>query len=183
MAGGERFADQVPQHTAAMRRAAAALVGWDNAEDAAQEAIVRAWQVWATLRAEDNPRPWLLKITVNICLEWRRGRFGKQQALSQPLLDDDAGELATIAFDPGTSDHTGSLDLRNAVNALRPEQRIVVALRYYGGLDATEIGEALGVPATTVRTRLRRGLHALRVRLETTERGVVVHSGEVVRDA
>ena len=90
---------------------------------------MRTWQAWASLRAEAKLRPWLLKITVNICLEWRRGRYGKHQALSHPLTDDDAVELATIPFDPGTSDHTGSLDLRAAVNALRPDQRMVVALR------------------------------------------------------
>jgi len=51
------------------------------------------------------------------------------------------------------------------VLALPEHLRVVVALRYYAGLDATEIGAALGIPAGTVRSRLHRALEQLRDRL------------------
>lgn len=70
--------------------------------------------------------------------------------------------LATLETDPGTSDYTGALDLRAALNQLGYDMRVVVVLRYYASMDASEVGEVLGIPAATVRTRLRRALMALR---------------------
>jgi RNA polymerase sigma-70 factor (ECF subfamily) len=160
-----RFAQLVPLHAAAMLRIAATLVGMADAEDATQEAVVRAWQAWAMLRDESALRGWLLTITVNVCRQWRRGGFGRRLRLMEPLPEDDSRLFARIEGDPGASDHTGALDLRAAVSALPDDLRLVVALRYYGGMDATEAGAALGIPPSTVRTRLRRALLTLRERI------------------
>lgn len=150
-----------------MRRAASSLVGPDDAEDAAQEAILRAWQTWDTLRDEVAARAWLTRITVNVCLQWRRGWLGKRIARTEPL-DDGAGEIyvAPLGMDPGASDHTGALDIRAALNRLDADQRLVIVLRFYTDLDSTEAGAALGIPAATFRTRLRRALMALRAEME-----------------
>jgi RNA polymerase sigma-70 factor (ECF subfamily) len=161
----ERFTTLAPQHTATMLRVAAALVGWADAEDAAQEALTRAWQAWSTLHDDGAVRPWLLRITVNVCYQWQRGGFGRRLRVTEPLPEDDGEALALLDADLGASDHTGSLDLRAAINTLDPELRTIVALRYYGGMDATEIGLALGAPSATIRTRLRRALALLRDQL------------------
>lgn len=161
----ESFASIVPQYAAAMLRLAAVYLGPADAEDAVQEAALRAWQAWPTLRNHDAVRPWLLQITVNVCRGWRRGLKAQQQAQAQPLPDDDAHLVALLDLDPGTSDHTGALDLRAALNALPDELRGVVLLRFYGGLDATEVGSALGIPSGTVRSRLHRALSLMRERL------------------
>ena len=160
----ERYAAAVQPYLSAVLRVAAAIVGTADAEDAAQEALLRGWQAWQTLRHEVALRAWLLRITVNLCLDWQRGRFGTQHRLVAPLDDGMAGErqLATIESDPGDSFHAAKLDLRQALSRLDEGFRLVVALRYYAGMDATEIGEALGVPAATIRTRLRRALLLLR---------------------
>ncbi|HEV2404693.1 MAG TPA: sigma-70 family RNA polymerase sigma factor, partial [Ktedonobacterales bacterium] len=84
---------------------------------------------------------------------------------TQSLLDEDALPLGLLGDDPGTSDSTGALDLRHAINRLDADQRLVVVLRYYAQMDATEIGAVLNVPPATVRTRLRRALARLRERL------------------
>lgn len=162
----ESFARLVPEHAAAMLRLAAAYLGPADAEDAVQEAAMRAWQAWPTLRNRAAVRPWLLQITVNVCRGWHRGLKGQQQARALPLPDDDGAHLfAALDLDPGTSDHTGTLDLRAAVNRLPDDLRGVVLLRFYGGLDATEIGTALGIPAGTVRSRLHRALSLVRDQL------------------
>ncbi len=164
------FAAIVPLHAAAMMRLAAAFIGPAEAEDAVQEASMRAWQSWSTLRNLDAARPWLLQITLNVCRQWRRGLKGQQQAWLQPLPEELDGEqvhpLAVLDADPGTSNHTRALDLRAAINALPNDLRIVVVLRYYAGLDATEIGEVLSIPPGTVRSRLHRALFQMRERLE-----------------
>lgn len=163
LAEKSRFATLVPQHVSAMKRAAISLVGPADAEDAAQEAILRAWQMWDSLNDEAAVRAWLLRITVNICLQWRRGWLGKRLARTQPL-DEADGDLyvAPLSDDPGASDHTGALDIRAALNRLDAEQRLVLVLRFYLDMDSHEAGAALGIPAATFRTRLRRALLALR---------------------
>jgi RNA polymerase sigma-70 factor (ECF subfamily) len=150
-----------------MLHVAAALVGTADAEDAAQEAVLRAWQAWEALREPGALRSWLLRITTHVCQDWQRGRFGTRRARTLPLLDADGGPpLALLGADPGASDHTGALDLRQAINRLDADLRVVLVLRYYAEMDASEIGAALGMPPATVRTRLRRALQVLRERLE-----------------
>ena len=128
---------------------------------------MHAWQAWSTLRDLNAVRPWLLQITVNVCRHWQRGLKGQQQAHMQSLPEDEDSShvLAVLDTDPGTSDHTGALDLRAAINALPSDLRTVVVLRFYAGLDATEIGEALSIPPGTVRSRLHRALAQLHDRL------------------
>lgn len=160
----ERFAAQVRPAMPAMVRVAAALVGLPDAEDAAQEALVRAWQSWLADATRPVTRAWLLRITINVGLNWQKGHFGTQQRRTDSL---DAAPAQTLAIPnaPGDEQHTAALDLRAAIGHLPEDLRLIVILRYYGWLDASEIAEAHGMPAATVRTRLRRALAQLRDRL------------------
>ncbi|MGZ3666806.1 MAG: RNA polymerase sigma factor, partial [Ktedonobacterales bacterium] len=88
MTDGERFAEAVAPLLPHMLRAAVALLGPVDGEDATQEAITRAWQARAALRDHDALRPWLLRITVNVCRQWHRGRFGTHRRLTEPLPDE-----------------------------------------------------------------------------------------------
>lgn len=165
----ERFAALVSPHAEAMARVAAALVGTANAEDAAQEALLRAWRGWSNLRDPAATRAWLLRITVNVCRSWQVGHFGSVQRATAPLepeIDDASGANAD---DPGTSNHAATLDLYHALANLDPDLRQIVALRYFAGMDATEIGALLEVPPPTIRTRLRRALTLLRSTLDAPD--------------
>jgi RNA polymerase sigma-70 factor, ECF subfamily len=168
----DQFVALIPLHMGAMLRLAGALVGIVDAEDAAQEAVLRGWQAWPALRDRASARTWLLSITVNLCKDWHRGRYGTRQRLDEPLRDDrdyaayDAGgAVALIGADPGASDAAAALDLRQAINTLDVDARVLIALRHYAGMDSSEIGALLGMPPATVRTRLRRALATLRERL------------------
>ena len=154
-------------HAATLTRIAAALVGLNDAEDAAQEAVVRAWRAWPALRERTAARSWLISITINVCRDWLRGRFGQRRRLTESLTgaNDEPRPIAQLDADPGASDHAAALDLRHAISTLDEELRTIVALRYYAGMDSTTIGAALGIPAATVRTKLRRALGLLRERL------------------
>jgi RNA polymerase sigma factor (sigma-70 family) len=158
----DQFVAQVQPHIAAAVRVASALVGMADAEDAAQEAFVRAWKAWPDLRDAGAVRPWLLRIVVNVCQSWLRGSFGSRRrtvslADDLPLLDEALGTIA----------HAEVLDLAAAIVTLDESLRIVVQLRYFAGLDATEIGAVLHLPSATVRTRLRRALTLLRHTLQS----------------
>ena len=157
------FAALAALHCGEMVRVAAALVGPTDAEDAVQEALTRAWTMQHTLRDRSALRPWLLHITVNICRNLWGGRYGTHRRQRADLDDVHPAMFATI--DPGTAAETGALDLRQAIKSLETESRMIVVLRYYAGLDASEIGAAMHLPPATVRTRLRRALTRLRQEL------------------
>ena len=161
----ERFATLVSPHAEAMARVASALVGTADAEDAAQEALLRAWRAWPTLRDPAAARTWLLRITVNVCRSWQAGHFGTRLRSTEPLETEADDILGAHADDPGTSNHAATLDLYDALSGLDPDLRQTVALRYFAGMDATEIGTLLEVPPPTVRTRLRCALTLLRASL------------------
>ena len=157
---------QLEAHKRVMICVAAALVGPADAEDAAQEASLRAWRSWDALRDAEAIRSWLLRITVNVCHDWLRGRFGTRVRRTESL--DAAGvDIARLDLDPGRTHHAAALDLRGAINCLEEPLRVAVVLRYYADLDSAEIGAALSVPAATVRTRLRRALELLQDALAT----------------
>ena len=59
--------------------------------------------------------------------------------------------------------------MREALLELPTELKVVVTLRYFGGMDSSEIGHALGLPAATIRSRLRRALTLLRDHLGAPE--------------
>jgi RNA polymerase sigma-70 factor (ECF subfamily) len=162
------FCALIDLHAATLTRVAAALVGLSDAEDAAQEAVVRAWRAWPELRDRSAARAWLISITANVCRDWLRGRFGARRRLTESLTGagDTPRPIAQVDADPGASDYAAALDLRHAITTLDDDLRIIVALRYYAGMDSTTIGAALGMPAATIRTRLRRALSQLRERLE-----------------
>src|SRR5215831_5354901 len=103
----ERFAPLVLPHTPAMARVAAALIGLADAEDAAQEALMRAWNGWAALREVGAVRSWLLRITVNVCNNWRAGHFGTLHSRTQPLgpEGDEATAWSPVGVGPGTTEH------------------------------------------------------------------------------
>lgn len=160
----EQYIALVQPHLGAVLHLATALLGPADAEDAAQEAILRGMQAWPTLRDERALKSWLLRIVYHVCIDLKRGRFGTHQARTQPLpeADDEALSVAVSGGDLGGSDHAAALDLRVAIHALDAGLRSVVVLRYYVGMDATAIGAVLGLPPATVRTRLRRALTLLR---------------------
>lgn len=165
----ERFSSLVAPHIATLARVAAALVGMADAEDAAQETLLRAWQHWPSLRETGAVRAWLLRIAVNVCHNWQAGHFGTTRRLNKPL--DRALHDAAPDEYGGESHDADALDVRQAVSTLPEDLRRVVALRFFAGMNSTEIGELLEIPAATVRTRLRHALELLREGLAHDDSG------------
>lgn len=163
--GDVDFASLVTPHLMAMLRVARVMVGADDAEDVAQEAVTIAWRRRADLRDTAAMRAWLLRITVNTCHNWRRARNNPAERYTLSLTEEPLLPQGLYASDPGASDHAIRLDLRQAIAGLEAESQQLIALRYFAGLDSTEIGALLGIPAATARTRLRRALILLRERL------------------
>lgn len=151
--------DELERHAAWLRRLALGLVGDASAaEDVAQG----TWQRLADGRATGarSLRPFLAGVARR--LAWRRRvgdarRVRRERAGARPEALPSASELAARL--------ELAERLAREVAALADHERTVVLLRYYDGLSAAEIARHQGVPAATVRARLKRGLDHLRERL------------------
>ena len=125
------------------------------AEDAVQAAWLIAWRKLGSLRDPDRLQSWLVAVAANEARRQTRQRRGR-------VVELDLVEGAASA-DVGRS--PAALDLRAALQQLKPEDREILALRHVAGLDSTEIGRVVGMSASGVRSRLERLLTWLRSEL------------------
>ncbi len=152
----ERLARLVREHQAMVYSLARHIVAdAAEAEEVAQEVFYKLLQHADELESEEHVRFWLRRVTVRQALDaWRKRRRRGETPL------DDAPEPAADA--PGGLDPWRDRRLRAAVAALPPEQRVAVVLRYQEDLDPRDIARLLRTSVHTVKSRLQRGLAALR---------------------
>ena len=145
-----------------LRRLSFLLTGdWAQAEDLAQEALVRVYWRWSLVRRQAHPEAYARKVLVN------RHRSLLRRALVE------ARYLYRDRPNEGYSDEhrEDAIVLWAATRRLPLRQQAVVVLRYYEDLSEAEIARVLGIPVGTVKTLARRGLARLRRSLDTTSQG------------
>jgi RNA polymerase sigma factor (sigma-70 family) len=140
-----------------------------DAEEAAQEAFVKAYRALDRFREDAPFRPWLLAIVANEARNRRRAA-GRQAALAIRAAQQDrpSGDAAPSPEEAvlGTEDRTRLLA---AVNEMRESDRTVIACRFFLDLSERETARVLGVPPGTVKSRLSRALTRLRALLAMDE--------------
>ena len=139
-----------------------------DAEDAAQDAFVKAYAALPRFRAGAPFRPWLLRIVANEARNRRRSA-GRRADLATRVAEDRPTVDAAPSPEAAVLAQESRAMLLAAVNALRDEDREVIAARYFLELSETETAEALGIPRGTVKSRLSRALGRLRERLASAE--------------
>jgi len=139
----------------------------DEARDVSQEAFLKAFRSLGAFKREARFSSWLYQIALNLCRDRLRRRKGREM-LSLDVLEDNGHSLPGPA--PTALDLVQARDLArvvaDAVRQLSDEQREAVILKEYQGLTFPEISEVLGVPVSTVKTRLYRALSQLKTLLE-----------------
>jgi RNA polymerase sigma-70 factor (ECF subfamily) len=134
----------------------------DRAEDAAQEALVRAWRELPRLREPAKFQAWLRRLLVNACYDEGRRIRSRSEVV---LLSE---------HHPAIADETSGVINRDrldrAFRRLPLEQRVVTVLSHVEGLTHEEIAATLGLPLGTVKSRVRYALAGLRSALEADDR-------------
>jgi RNA polymerase sigma factor (sigma-70 family) len=135
----------------AYRTAFLLLHSHHDAEEAVQEAFLRAWRFRAAVPEGDGIRPWMYRVVVNCCLSRLRAnrrRSGRTQALDPELAADAAGPEDLLELE----------DTREAVlaavAALPEELRMVIVLRYYAHLSEKDIAAVIQRRPGTVKSRV-----------------------------
>ena len=141
--------------------AVAMLDAGDEAEDVAQEAMIRLHDALGDFKGEASLKTWLTRITMNLAIDALRRR--KRQALWLWFKPDD--QLATIAAPGGEERWTARQAINHAFLQLKPEQRAVATLRLIQGYSTDDTAAILGLPQGTVLSRLARARRQLAILL------------------
>ena len=120
---------------------------WSLAAEAVDEAMARAYERWSKIGEAENPEGWVYRVGLNWSRSMLRKR-GREDFWSQPP-------------ERGAFDRASDPDLRSAIGRLPVKLRSVVVARYLLDWSTVETAEALGIPESTVKTRLRRALARL----------------------
>jgi RNA polymerase sigma-70 factor (ECF subfamily) len=168
VAGGEPLSELTEfvrtHHARLIRLATLVCRSSDDADDAVQAALERAWRHQDALRDPERFKPWLDRIVVREAARIS-GRRGQLLRRFMPWRELDQG------FDPPDPSDLASpfrLDIHRAFEQLSVEQRTVVALHLYAGYTVEETAGLVGAPVETVRSRLRLARQRLRRELEAS---------------
>ena len=135
----------------AYRLAAVMLVDRSSAEDAVQEASIKAWRKLRQLRGDlKSLRPWFLSIVANECRMARRQRWWS-------VL-----KLADLPSSESSPEQGGTSDLRRALLKLSPDERLPLVLHFYLDLPLDEVAHALHVSPAAAKSRIYRAAKRLR---------------------
>lgn len=139
----------------AWRAAYAVTADRELADDAAQDAVQRAFGALDRFEETRPFGPWLKRISANRAIDLLR----RNRRLAP--LDEQAASVVWDVAETGADP-----EVVRAVGALDPQKRIVVVLRYWLDLSVEDIAGVLGIPVGTAASRLSRALAELRVALE-----------------
>jgi RNA polymerase sigma-70 factor (ECF subfamily) len=153
------------EHAPALWAYALRLTGGDHAraQDAVQEALLRAWRHPDVLDPSNgSPRSWLFTTVRNVVIDEWRARSVRPEVVTDRVPETPGPDDADTAIQ--------SWLLSDALRQLSPAHRDVIVETYYRGSSVAEAADRLGVPPGTVKSRTYYALRALKLALE--ERGV-----------
>lgn len=139
----------------------------EEARDATQETFLSAYRNLSKFRGEAKFSSWIYRIALNICNTKLRSRPRGSFSLDEER-EESGFEIAADTRDlsGGIQQEQVARHVRRALQGLPAEMRQVIIMKEYEGLKFSEIAEILGIPLSTVKTRMYTGLTELRKRLE-----------------
>jgi RNA polymerase sigma-70 factor (ECF subfamily) len=129
----------------------------DRAQDAVQEALVLAWRDIRALRDADAWDAWLNRLTVRACYR-QAGKVRRRNLVELHVEPEERTDVSTD-FSNAVADRE---QMGRVLARLPVDQRAVLVLHFYLGLPLTEVAQTLDIPVGTAKSRLNRGLAAMR---------------------
>jgi RNA polymerase sigma factor (sigma-70 family) len=154
----------VAEHGPVVLRVCRALLGPDDAQDAAAEAFLSALRAYPGLRQDSDVRAWLVTIAHRKALDVLRARARHAVPVAEVPERPGVGGLA----DRVLPDHLIFNDLWDAVRALPDKQRMAIAYRYVADLPYAEVGSLMGITEAAARRNAADAVKALRRRYPPT---------------
>ena len=136
----------------------------EQAKDAVQDALVRAWRDLPTLRDPDRFDAWLHRLVVRACID--EARRLRRHRVDVELTEIHAPAVAGVESAIADRDQIERGFLR-----LEPEMRAVIVLHFYLDLTMPDVAATLGIPLGTAKSRLNRALGLMRAALDAEARG------------
>jgi RNA polymerase sigma-70 factor, ECF subfamily len=135
------------------------------AEDATQDALVRAWRDLPSLRDAERFDAWLYRLIVRSCTDIGRHRRRWR------------AEITIVSTEPSEPDRASELadrdQIERGLRRLNEGQQTILVLHFYVGLSPSETAEALEIPVGTAKSRLHYAIEALRAAIAADERSSV----------
>lgn len=129
------------------------------AEDVLQETFVKIWHSFSSYSTEKGRLfTWMVNIARNLAIDKTRSKDFKNQNKNQDIENN----VTFIDEQRNTVYKPELMGVKNLVQTLKPEQRLIIELVYFKGYTHVEAAEELGIPLGTVKTRLRMGIQELR---------------------
>ena len=160
----DAFNELVMRYRAASVRTAQAVVGSDEAEDVAQEALLLAFKALPSIENPSKFAAWLMAITRHRALRWHqkeRKRRDRRVALDEVLLEQLSALTEPLAYRRELTE-----ELTKALAAVPDDYALVLRLRFFDGVPLARIAAFLDVPVSTVKWRVFRGKQLLREAIE-----------------
>ena len=137
-----------------------------DAEDATQSALFKAFRAFAKMRAPD-PKPWFLAIVRNECMDMLQARTNRAKRESPVLEEFEVPDTRTVSPEVALMISLDAELVRDSIDRLPTEFREVILLREVEELSYLEIAEVINKPIGTVMSRLARARYRLHVMLNT----------------
>jgi RNA polymerase sigma factor (sigma-70 family) len=157
----EAFAQLVAPHLTLARRIAASAGQTSDAEDAVQNALMKAHRSLASLDAGRDFAPWFLTIVRNEALN--QGRTARRHEAAVGRFGDQPQQFASAPAEDIAIADAHRADIRAAVDRLNARDRAVIETRFLDEHTEAETAAELGLPIGTVKSRTSRALRRLRV--------------------
>lgn len=129
------------------------------AEDVLQETFVKIWHSFSSYSTEKGRLfTWMVNIARNLAIDKTRSKDFKNQNKNQDIENN----VTFIDEQRNTIYKPELMGVKNLVQTLKPEQKLIIELVYFKGYTHVEAAEELGIPLGTIKTRLRMAIQELR---------------------
>lgn len=149
------------QYSAALYGVAVKITNSEEAaQDVLQDAIIKIWKGFDKFDAKKGKLfTWLLNVTRNTAIDYLRSKHVKYKIQNQ---DDDV----SMANEPSVNVSYDHIGIKEALVNLKPEQKEVIDILYFGGYTQEEAAKELDLPLGTLKTRARAAIKGLKALLK-----------------